>query len=54
MKLVLLASESRNSLLSLTFLAVLFWSRRDLQFIYDDEPRMFVKPMSLLLKVFAD
>ena len=54
MELVLLASESRNFLLSLTFLAVLLWSRRDLQFVNDDESRMFVKPMSLLMKVFAD
>ena len=48
-----LASESRNFLFPLTFLAVLLWSRADLSVVNEDEFDMLVETMSLLLKMFV-
>ena len=48
-----LASESRNFLFPLTFLAVLLGSRADLPVVNEDKFGMLVETMSLLLKMFV-
>ena len=52
MELAFLAFESRNFLLSLTFLVVLLCLVL-YQFVNDDEFGMFVEIVSFLLKIFA-